>query len=61
MFFALRQPGWAMALLVAQLALVVAWFVASWRVSRIAALLVAPLAAWLCFAGFLNAWIAIAN
>jgi tryptophan-rich sensory protein len=54
-FFGLRAPFGALATLVALLAAIVATMRAFGRVDRAAALLLAPYAAWVTFAGFLNA------
>lgn len=60
-FFGLEQPGWALAELVVQLGLVIAWVVATWRPARSASLLLLPLVAWLTFAGALNTAIVLMN
>jgi tryptophan-rich sensory protein len=60
-FFGLQRPGWALVELVVQLALVLAWIWATWQPARLAAVLLLPLAAWLTYAGALNAAIVIMN
>lgn len=54
LFFGLRMPGPAFAELVVLWAALAATLAAFWRVSRPAALLLAPYLAWVTFAGALN-------
>lgn len=54
LFFGLRRPGWAFAELLLLLATIVAVITAFRPISRPAAGLLAPYAAWVAFAGALN-------
>jgi tryptophan-rich sensory protein len=60
-WFTLHRTWTAFALIIAILALIVAFIVASWKVDRVAAWLFAPYAAWVAFASTLNLAIAILN
>lgn len=53
-FFGLRQPGFALAEVIALLAAVVATAAAFWRIDRPAGLMMVPYAAWVTFATALN-------
>ena len=53
-FFGLRTPGPAFALILTLLACIIATILASWRHERMAALLLLPYAAWVSFASALN-------
>ena len=61
LFFALHQPGWALALIGVMIALAVVLIVLLWWIRRVAALLLLPYLAWLCFAAALNASILSLN
>jgi translocator protein len=54
-FFGLRRPAGALAIVIALLAAIVAFIVLAWPVDRAAALLFLPYAAWVAFATTLNA------
>ncbi len=54
MFFRWHEIGWALAVIVVMEALIVATIVAAWPVSRPAAALLLPYAAWVAFATVLN-------
>lgn len=54
-FFGLRRPAVALAVVVALVAAIVAFIVLSWPIDRVAALLFLPYAAWVAFATTLNA------
>ncbi len=54
-FFGLRNPGLAMALILALIAAVALTIKAFLRLRPLAALLLLPYAAWLCYAAYLNA------
>ena len=54
-FFGLRRPTAALAVVAALLAAIVMFIVLSWPVDRVAALLFLPYAAWVAFATTLNA------
>ena len=60
-FFGLEQITVALVILLANVAAVVAMIVAFSRCSKLAAWLVAPLLAWVCFAAALNAAIVALN
>lgn len=60
-FFVLNQVWAAFAVIVLLFALVVAFITGAWRTDRTAALLFLPYAAWVAFAGLLNASIAVLN
>lgn len=54
-FFGLRQMGLALVIIVALLAVILAFIALSWRRDRIAASLFIPYAVWVAFATLLNA------
>ncbi len=54
LFFAWHQVGWALALVAAMIVLTLALIVLLWRIRRVAALLILPYLAWLCFAALLT-------
>lgn len=60
-FFMLRQPAGALAIVIAMLAAIVAFIALSWKSDRIAAWLFVPYAAWVSFATLLNASIVFLN
>jgi benzodiazapine receptor len=60
-FFGLRRPGLALAVILALLVAIAATAVAFHGISSTAAWLLAPYLAWVAFAATLNAWIAFAN
>jgi translocator protein len=60
-FFGLRRPGLALAVILALLGAIAATAVAFHGISSTAAWLLAPYLAWVAFAATLNAWIAFAN
>jgi len=60
-FFGLRRPGFALAVIVALLVAVAATAIAFHGVSTAAAWLLAPYLAWVAFAATLNAWVVAAN
>jgi translocator protein len=53
-FFGLREPGWALAEIVALWALIVATIAAFWPKHRLAAVLLVPYLLWVTFAAALN-------
>jgi benzodiazapine receptor len=53
-FFGWHQIGWALVLIGATIALTIVLIVLLWSIRRLAALLVLPYLAWLCFAGMLT-------
>ena len=55
LFFAWHQVGAALGLIVAMIAMTVALVVLLWWIRRVAALLLLPYLAWLCFAALLTA------
>ena len=55
LFFAMHQLGWALALAGMMIALAVGLIVLLWWIRRVAALLLLPYLAWLCFAAVLTA------
>jgi tryptophan-rich sensory protein len=55
LFFALHQPGGALALVAVMILLTVVLIVLLWWIRRIAAWLLVPYLAWLCFAALLTA------
>ncbi len=61
LFFGFRQPGWALAELVALWLAILATAIAFWRHDRIAALVLTPYLAWVTFAGALNGAIVAMN
>ena len=60
-FFGLHRPGLALAIILALLMAILAFIATRWRADRTAALLFVPYAAWVAFAGVLNASIALLN
>ena len=60
-FFSLHLPWLAAAVILALLAVILAFIVISWRKDRLAAMLFVPYAAWVAFASLLNISIAILN
>lgn len=54
-FFSAHRIGWALVIVVALLAVILAFMAAAWRRDRVAAWLFAPYAAWVAFASVLNA------
>lgn len=60
-FFAMHRIGLALAVIIALLAVIVAFIVASWRQERTAAWMFVPYAAWVAFATLLNASILALN
>ncbi len=54
-FFAAHRIGLALVIVVALLAVILAFMAAAWRRDRVAAFLFAPYAAWVAFATVLNA------
>ena len=54
LFFGAHSPGWGMIDIVPQLLAIVATIVAFWRLDRVAAFCLIPLAAWVAFAMLLN-------
>lgn len=53
-FFGMREPGWALVVIVAMIVFTAATTISFWRIRRSAGLLMLPYLAWLCFAGALN-------
>jgi len=53
-FFGLHQPAWGLAIILIMDLAVIAWIAASWRVSKLAALLVMPYLGWILYASYLN-------
>lgn len=53
-FFGMQQPGLALVVLVAMLALIVTFVVLTWSRDRLAAICFLPYGAWVAFAGLLN-------
>ncbi len=60
-WFNLHLPWAAFAIIIAILALIVAFIVATWRSDRVSALLFVPYAAWVAFASTLNLSITTLN
>lgn len=60
-FFGLHSPGLALAILVPLLLAILAFLVTRWNKDRVAAALFIPYAAWVSFAGLLNASIVALN
>lgn len=60
-FFTMQSPGLALAVIIAMLALILAFIRVSWNRDRIASWLFVPYAAWVSFATLLNASIFILN
>ena len=54
-FFGAHEMGWALVVIIAMWAAILATIVAAWRVSKPAALLLAPYLLWVSFATVLNA------
>lgn len=54
-FFGLEQTGWALVVILALLAAILAFIAAAWKLDRLSAWLFAPYAAWVAFASLLNA------
>ncbi|MEZ5670517.1 MAG: TspO/MBR family protein [Alphaproteobacteria bacterium] len=61
LFFGAQRPAWALAELVVLFAAIAVTALAFFRHDRVAALLLAPYAAWVAFAGVLNAAIVWLN
>ncbi len=61
LFFGARAPGWALADIVALVALVAAATIAFWRIDATAGWLLVPYLAWIVFATTLNVWIVLRN
>lgn len=61
LFFGARAPGWALADIVALVALVAATTIAFWRIDATAGWLLVPYLAWIVFATTLNIWIVLRN
>jgi tryptophan-rich sensory protein len=60
-FFGLRQPGWAMVVIVALLAAIVWTIVTMWPRDHTAAYLMVPYLLWVAFATLLNGAIVALN
>lgn len=60
-FFGAQQPGWALVVVLAALAAVLAFIAAAWSRDRLAAVLFLPYAAWTAFATALTSAIVIMN
>ena len=60
-FFRLRRPGSALAIVAALLAVILAFIVKSWDADMVSALLFVPYACWVAFATLLNASILASN
>ena len=60
-WFTLHLLWPAFAIIIAILALIVAFIVASWKIDRVSAWLFVPYALWVAFASYLNLSIAILN
>lgn len=60
-FFGLRMPAVALTIIIALLALVIAFIRNRWNANRVSALLFVPYAAWVAFATALNASIVYLN
>lgn len=60
-FFSAHRIGFALAVILALLAVILAFIAAAWRQDRMAAWLFAPYAAWVAFASVLNASIFALN
>ena len=61
LFFAFHRVDWALTAIGAMIVLTVALIVLAWPIRRLAALLLLPYLAWLCFAGLLTAEIMARN
>ncbi len=61
LFFAFHQVDWALAAIGAMVVLTGALIVLAWSIRRLAALLLVPYLAWLCFAALLTAEIRAGN
>ena len=59
LFFYLRSPAWAFLDILILVALLVVTVQLSWRVSRLASVLLIPYLGWTLFAGYLNAVIVL--
>ena len=60
-FFTLKAPGWALAVILALFAAIVTFIVKAWQRDRPAALLFLPYGAWVAFATVLNGAIWLMN
>lgn len=60
-FFGLESPGWAVAVILVLLSLITTYIVEMWSISRWAAYLMLPYAAWVTFATVLNATVWLLN
>ena len=60
-YFSAHWIGFALAVILALLATILAFIRVSWPVDRLAATLFIPYAAWVAFASILNGWIWAAN
>jgi tryptophan-rich sensory protein len=60
-FFGAEQPGWALVVVTAALAAVLAFIAATWNKDRFAAILFLPYAAWTAFATALTAGVVTLN
>jgi len=60
-FFGAQQPGWALVVVVAALAILLAFIAAAWTRDRLAAILFLPYAAWTAFATALTAGVVMMN
>lgn len=60
-FFGAQRPGWALAEMLVLLGAIAATIVLFARLSRVAALLLVPYAAWVVFATYLTVGIVVAN
>jgi tryptophan-rich sensory protein len=60
-FFRMQMPGLALVVILGMLAAIVGFILYAWRPARLAALLFLPYAAWVAFAGILNATIVALN
>ena len=60
-FFGAERPGWALVVVIAALAAVVAFIAAAWNKDRLAAVLFLPYAAWTAFATALTAGVVTLN
>lgn len=61
MFFEAHEIGWALAIILALLAVIIAFIATAWRIDRTSALLFIPYAAWVSFAALLNGAILALN
>jgi benzodiazapine receptor len=60
-FFGLQRPAFALVIVLAMLATIVAFIATRWTPDRVSALLFVPYAAWVAFASMLNAAIVALN